>query len=173
MNVNCGPPLRPTNCWPSSVNSTVSDREPSGPGRPRAVAGDLVDREFWKIESRAGRPVRPGRRTRGTGWCMGMVIPLGLLVSGRLGGVGGGGGGWSGGWRGVPIRSGWERAKAQSSTPSPKRPRASCGISGFSAAGLELLHRPGVAVRVGEAEERAAVALVEDRDLAGTRRRGR
>ena len=35
------------------------------------------------------------------------------------------------------------------------------------AADLELLDRPGVAVRVAEAEERAAVALVEDHDLAG------
>src|SRR5689334_1846501 len=35
------------------------------------------------------------------------------------------------------------------------------------AADLELLHRPRVAIRVGEAEEGAAVAFVEPHDLAG------
>ena len=45
----------------------------------------------------------------------------------------------------------------------PARCRAG---SAASRPDLELLDRPGVAVGVGEAEERAAVALVEDDDLA-------
>ena len=40
--------------------------------------------------------------------------------------------------------------------PSPNRPRASCGMRGFSARTLSCC-RPGVAVRVAEPEERSAV----------------
>ena len=64
-------------------------------------------------------------------------------------------------------------SRSQDSCSAPNRCRASTGMSGCSRTRPDLLHGPRVAVGVGEPKEGAAVARVDDLDLAARRHRGR